>query len=67
LRSINWANFRALGRIVMSHALDTLIGVDYIGGLPLTDGLYRAFRLAGSATDALVCDFISHSIYLLNT
>jgi hypothetical protein len=50
----------------MSYALDTLIGVDDIGGFSLADGVYRAFWLTGSTADALVRNLISHSIYLLS-
>jgi hypothetical protein len=62
---INRAYFRALGRFEMTHALDTLIGVDDVLCLPFADGLYRAFWLTSPATDALVSNFICHSIYLL--
>jgi hypothetical protein len=65
LAGINRANFRAFGRFVMTHALDTLIGVDDVLCLPLADGLYRAFWLTGSTADALISNFICHSIYLL--
>jgi hypothetical protein len=63
---VNRADFGAFGRIIMSYAFNALIGVDDVGGFSLADSLYRAFRLTGSATDALVGNFISHSIYLLN-
>jgi hypothetical protein len=65
LGGINRADFRAFGRFVITNALDTLIGVDDVLCLPLADGLYRAFWLTGPTADALVSDFISHSIYLL--
>jgi hypothetical protein len=65
LDGINRADFRAFGRLVITHALDTFIGVDDVLCLPLADGLYRAFWLTGSTADALVSNFISHSIYLL--
>jgi hypothetical protein len=59
---IHRADFRALGRIKVTDALDTLIGVDDVYRFSLADGLYRALWLTGSAADALVRDFISHSI-----
>jgi len=62
---INRADFGALGRIKMSFALNTLIGVDYIGCVTLADGLHRALRLTGSTANALVCNLVGHSIYLL--
>jgi hypothetical protein len=53
-RGVNRADFRAFGRVEISYALDALIGVDDINGFSLTDGVYRAFWLTGSTTDALV-------------
>jgi hypothetical protein len=64
---INRADFSTLGRLEVAHALDAFIGVNDIDGFSLANGLYRALRLAGSATDALIVDHICHSIYLLNS
>jgi hypothetical protein len=66
LSGINRADLSTLGRIVITHAFDAFIGVDDVDSLSLADSLHRAFWLAGPAADALVGDFISHSIYLLN-
>src|SRR3989304_9429409 len=63
---IDRADFRALGRAKMADALNTLVRIDDVSCFTLADGLHRAFRLAGPAADALIGDFISHSIYLLN-
>jgi hypothetical protein len=63
---IDRADFGAFRRVVISYALDALIEVDYIRCFSLADGLYRALRLTGSTADALVCNLISHSIYLLS-
>jgi len=63
--SVYRADFRALGRFVISHALHALFGVDDIDCLTLADGLHGTLGLAGSAADALIRNFISHSIYLL--
>jgi hypothetical protein len=65
-RRIDRADFRAPGRLIMSHALDAFVGVDIVGGLSLADSLDRAFRLAGSAADAFIRNLVSHSISLLN-
>jgi hypothetical protein len=63
---VNRADFGAFGRIVMAHALNTLVKVNYIGCFTLADGADGALGLAGSTADTLVCNFIRHSIYLLN-
>jgi len=37
-------------------------GVDFVNLIALADGLDRAFRHAGSAGNAVICDFVSHCI-----
>jgi hypothetical protein len=63
---INRADFRALGGIVVTHALDALVKVNHIDSFTLADGVDRALWLTGSAANTLIRNFIRHSIYLLN-
>jgi hypothetical protein len=53
-RRTDRAYFRAPGRIEMSYAFDAFLGVDFVRRFAFADGLYRAFRFAGSAADALI-------------
>jgi hypothetical protein len=62
LSCINRADFDALGRIMVSHAFDALVGVDDVDCLSLADSPDRAFRLTGATADALVCNLQSHLI-----
>jgi hypothetical protein len=59
-RGVYRANFSALGFIVKTHALYAFLGVYHVGRLALVDRAYRTFRFAGSAANALICDFVSH-------
>jgi hypothetical protein len=54
------AESRALGRIMETDALSALGRIDHEGRIPLRDGGVGALRLANTAVDAIVCDFIGH-------
>jgi hypothetical protein len=55
----------ALGLIKMAHTLCAKFGINLEDLFPLSDGLVRAFRLAGSTQDALLGDHIGHGVHLL--
>jgi hypothetical protein len=59
-RGVYRANFSAFWRVIEAFAFYALGGIDDVGRLTLVDCLYGAFRFAGSATNALICDFVSH-------
>jgi hypothetical protein len=52
--SIDWTDFRALGRIKITHALDAFVGVDDVDRISLADGTYRALWFTGATANALV-------------
>jgi hypothetical protein len=60
LGGINRANFCALRRVEMSHALYALRWVYNVSSLALANCVHRAFWLTGSAADALVRNLIRH-------
>jgi hypothetical protein len=60
--AIHRANRRALGFIIVSDAFGALGRVDSISLFPRRDRLVGAFRFAGAAIDAFVCDHKSHFI-----
>jgi hypothetical protein len=64
-RFINGTNLNAFGFVIVAHALGTLVGVDYIGGITFTYGVIDiALSFTGAATYALIGYFVCH-VYLL--
>jgi hypothetical protein len=57
-------NLSALGTIVSPNTFRTFIGVDFIGGIALTDCFVRALALASSTTDAVIGNFVRHYFLL---
>lgn len=51
---IDRTDFRAFGRIIMTHAFDTLGRVDDVDRISLADGINRALRFTGTAANALI-------------
>jgi len=62
---VHRADRGALRFIIESHTLCALVRINDVDLIAFTDGFVRAFRLAGSACDALFCDLIGHLIHLL--
>jgi hypothetical protein len=61
LGSINRAYFSALGFVVETYALNAFLRVNYIRSITLVDGANRAFRFASPATNAIICNLVSHT------
>ena len=62
--AIDRANANALGRIVVTHALDTGCLVNHISdAIAFADGFGRAFRYACATGDALFSNLHCHGCY----
>jgi hypothetical protein len=64
LASFHRTNLRALGRIVSTNAFSTLIRVDFIGSIALTDCFIRALAITRSTTDAIIGNLVRHYFLL---
>ena len=64
--AIHRANILAAGSIVVTDTFHTSGGVDDVNGITFGDGFGRAFRKAGSAGNAIILNFHSHSKTLLS-
>jgi hypothetical protein len=65
--AIHWANRHALGRIVVTLALNAGCLVDHIQDtITFTNGFGGAFRDTGTASDAVIFNYHGHGLFLLS-
>lgn len=63
-RCSDGANLRTSGGFKPANALGALIGIDYVRGFALADGVVLALGFTSAATDAVFSDFVRHVLVL---